>query len=61
MSSKGITTHLNTAVHKTYMEYVMRVNAGNVISVTTEVRQGYPLSPVLFNLYVDEVIRIWMG
>jgi hypothetical protein len=24
------------------------------------VRQGYPLSAVLFNLYLDEVIRIWL-
>jgi hypothetical protein len=40
------------------------VNGGNGISkdsrvITQGVRQGYPLSPVLFNLYLDEVIRVW--
>ena len=47
------------------MENIIRVNAGNGISedsrvITQGVRQVCPLSPVLFNLYLDEVIRIWL-
>jgi len=65
MLSKGIPTHLITIIQKIYMENIKRVNAGNGISedsrvITQGVRQGCPLSPVLFNLYLDEVIRIWL-
>ena len=61
--SKGIQTHLITIIQKMYMENIIRVNAGNRKSedsrvITQEVRQGCPVSPVLFNLYLDEVIRI---
>jgi len=64
MSSKGIPTHLITTIQKIYMEDTIRVNVGNGISedsrdITQGVRQGCTLSPVLFNLYLDEVIRIW--
>ena len=63
MLSKGIPTHLITIIQKIYMENIIRVNAGNGISedstaIAQGVRQGYPLSSVLFNLYLDEVIRI---
>jgi hypothetical protein len=65
MSSKGIPTHLFTAIQKTYTENIIRVNAGNGIFedsrvITQKVRQGCPLSPVLFNLYLDEIIRLWL-
>jgi len=65
MLSKGIPTHLITIIQKIYLENIIRVNAGNGISedsrfITQRVRQGCPLSLVLFNLYVDEIIRIWL-
>jgi len=65
MSSKGILTHLITIIQKIYMENITRVNAGNGKSegfrfITRGVRQGCPLSPVLFNLCLDEALRIWL-
>jgi len=65
MLSEGILTHLITIIQKIYMENIIRVNAGNIISedstaITQGVRQGCSLSHVSFNLYLDEVIRIWL-
>jgi len=65
MLSKGIPTHLITIIQKIYMENIIRVNAGNGMSedsraIIQGVRQRCPLSQVLFNLYLDEVIRIWL-
>jgi hypothetical protein len=65
MSSKGIPTHLITIIQKTYKENIIRVNAGNGVSedfriITQGVRQDCPLSPVLFNLYLNQVIGTWL-
>ena len=64
ISSKGIPAHLITIMQKICMENI-RVNAGNEISddfrvITQGVRKGYPLSHVLFNLYLDEAILSWL-
>ena len=49
--SKGIPTQLIAIIQKTYMDNIIRVNAGNGISedsraITQGMRQGCPLSPV---------------
>jgi hypothetical protein len=65
MSSTGITTHLITTIQKKNIYIENGVNAGDGISedsrvITQGVRPGCPLSPVLFNLYLDKVILIWL-
>ena len=65
MSSKGIPAHLITIIQTIYMENFIRINGGSGISedsgvITQGLRQGCSLSPVLFNLYLDKVVRKWL-
>jgi len=65
MASKGIPTRLITIIQRIYTENTIRINEGKGTSenfrvINQGVRQGCPLSPVLLNLYLDEVIRIWL-
>jgi hypothetical protein len=64
-ASKGIPTNLITIIPKVYMENIIIVNALDEVSddftvITQGVRKGCHLSPVLFNLYLDENIRTWL-
>jgi len=65
MLSREISKHIITIIQKIYMENIKRVNACNGIPedfgvITQGMRQGCPPSPVLFNLYLDKAIRIWL-
>jgi retron-type reverse transcriptase len=37
-----------------------RVNGNNLIEINKVVRQGYPLSLILFNIYIDKVMKDWL-
>ena len=65
MASKGIPPHLITIIQRIYMDSTIRINTYKGTSedfrvINQGVRQGCPLSPVLFNLYLDKVTRIWL-
>ena len=42
------------------MDSTIQINTGNGTSEDFRIRQGCPLSPVLLNLYLDEVTRTWL-
>lgn len=63
MNIRGYPRHLIQALKGLYKRAEIVINTGRSIStelVTTQgVRQGCSISPTLFNIYIDHIIRIW--
>ena len=64
MMKKGYPQHLVAAIAGAYANSSITVLVGNnkntgKIETNKGVRQGCPMSPTLFNIYVDEILNIW--
>jgi hypothetical protein len=61
--TRGFPQHLIRAVQSLYHEtqiIIEREGKQNIkMSINQEVRQGCPLSPKIFSLYIDDIIRRW--
>lgn len=61
---RGIPKHLITTIQCLYKNTTIKIKLNKGITneireITRGVRQGCPLSPTLFNFYIDEVTRQW--
>lgn len=64
MSDKGFPEHIVKVVQSLYFKSNIIIDKGGPISdsileINQGVRQGCPLSPALFSIYIDEVIGQW--
>ena len=65
MKQKGIPQHLITAIKSLYVENQIKIETRSnkkedlVATINKGVRQGCPLSPSLFNIYMDDAILNW--
>jgi hypothetical protein len=58
LQNKGIPRHLIKTVHSMYMNTVIKTSKEfKTREDFKEISQGCPMSPTLFNLYFDEVVR----
>jgi hypothetical protein len=64
MNEKGIPAYLIRIVQSMYQNAAIvirkdRTNDNSFVEINKAVRQDCPLSPVLFNIYIDKVITEW--
>lgn len=63
MKKRGFPKHLIKASQSLYRDTRIVIDTGKQITqeivINQGVRQGCSLSPTLFNLYIDDVLRIW--
>lgn len=62
MVARGFPSHVIRAIQSLYISTTVKIKSGHRqsesgILINQGVRQGCPLSPALFNLYIDHVIR----
>jgi hypothetical protein len=64
MKNKGFPDHIVKTVQSLYINTRIKSDKRILISnkeihINQEVKQGCPMSPTLFNIFIDEVIRQW--
>lgn len=59
LKKRGIPLHLIAAIQSLYKNTKIKINQNPPRSINRGVRQGCPLSACLFNLYIDDAIRLW--
>jgi retron-type reverse transcriptase len=64
MKNKGFPYHIIKTVQSLYINTRIKIDKGTSVSnkeihINQGVKQGCPMSPTLFNIFTDEVIRQW--
>jgi hypothetical protein len=65
MAEKGFPIHLIRTAQSMYQNTAIiirkdRINGNTSIEINKGVRQGCPLALILFNIYIDKVIKDWL-
>jgi hypothetical protein len=64
MEELGVPIHLRVAIHRLYEEVKVKIRTSTAISESFRsdigVKQGPPLSPTLFGLYIDKLEK-WLN